>query len=74
MASLGGLRANGRGREMDKQAVKDDFFEALLAVSMTRFPSVDERWALLRARGDAEKVLDKQSYNAVIEMAAMVAG
>jgi hypothetical protein len=35
---------------MDKQAVKDAFFEALLAVLVTRFPSVDERWALLRAR------------------------
>jgi hypothetical protein len=59
---------------MDKQVVKDAFFEALLAVRMTRFPSVDERWALLRARADAEKVLDRQSYNAVVEMAARVAG
>jgi hypothetical protein len=59
---------------MDTQAVKDALFEALLAVLMTRFPSVDERWALLRARHEAEKVLDRQSYNAVVEMAARVAG
>ena len=44
---------------MDTQAVKDALFEALLAVLMTRFPSVDERWALLRARHEAEKVLEQ---------------
>ena len=51
---------------MDKRTVSNAFLDALVAVLSTRFPSIGQRQALVRARHDAMKVLDKQSYDAMV--------
>jgi hypothetical protein len=63
---------------MDKQAVKDTFFDALVDRYMADRcgggASVGQMSALAHARADAKRVLGKQSYDAVVLMANRAAG